>query len=230
MPFVGDIERLFAQLYPNRVPIAIATFVVVLVVAVTAWRRGWHRVARRHPRTTGTLVVAALVIGLPVGWILGSPLFTRTQLDEPPPVAVASPSPMTPQPSNGPIGAPSRPPTPTSTPVPTPPPLSLAGQFHGFDDFHFGKGTARLVETSPGTYVVRFEDFSVRNGPDLYVYLSPSPDGYAEGAIELGTLKATDGNFNYDVPAGTSVAEAMSIVVWCKAFSVQFAHATLEPA
>jgi hypothetical protein len=228
MPFAGDLERLFAQLYPNRVPIAIGTAIVVGVLAVIGWRRGWHRTARRHPRTTGMLVVAALVVGLPVGWILGSPLFIRTELNEPAPIAATSPSPTVPEPSTSPTIAPSRPQVATPTPSPTPPPLSLTGQFQGFDDFHFGEGIARLVETAPGEYVVRFEDFSVRNGPDLYVYLSPGPDGYADGAIELGTLKATDGSFNYEVPAGVSVDGVRSVVVWCKAFSVQFAHATLE--
>jgi hypothetical protein len=230
MPFVGDVERFVAQLYPNRVPIAVATLIVVAVLVVIGWRRGWHHAARRHPRATGTLLVAGLVVGLPVGWILGSPLFIRTQLNEPPPVAAISPSPPTPGPSPAGTAAPSRPAAATPTPSPTPAPLSLAGEFQGFDDFHFGEGTARLVETAPGRYTVRFEDFSVRNGPDLYVYLSPGPDGYTDGAIELGTLKATDGNFNYEVPAGVSVEGVRSVVVWCKAFSVQFAHATLEPA
>ena len=230
MPFAGDLERLFAQLYPNRVPIAIGTLLVVTALAIIGWRRGWHRTARRHPRATGTLVVAALVVGLPVGWILGSPLFIRTALDEPAPIVAASPSPAPTAPSVAPSIAPTRRPVPTPTPSPTPPPVSLAGQFQGFDEFHFGEGTARLVETAPGEFVVRFEDFSVRNGPDLYVYLSPGPDGYTDGAIELGTLKATDGNFNYEVPAAVSVDGIRSVVVWCKAFSVQFAHATLEPA
>jgi hypothetical protein len=90
-----------------------------------------------------------------------------------------------------------------------------------------GSGTARLIEAAPDTWVVRFEDFSVRNGPDLYVYLSPDPDGYEKGALELGTLKATDGSFNYEVPAGTDVGELRSVVVWCKQFAVQFAVAPL---
>ena len=98
----------------------------------------------------------------------------------------------------------------------------------GADEFHFGSGTAILVETTPGEWIVRFEDFSVRNGPDLYVYLSPDPNGYVEDAVELGTLKATDGNFNTGVPAGTNVGEIRSVVIWCKQFAVQFAVATLQ--
>jgi hypothetical protein len=103
-----------------------------------------------------------------------------------------------------------------------------SGTFTGADEFHFGNGTATLVETSPGSWVVRFEDFSVRNGPDLYVYLSPDSQGYDTGAVELGRLKATDGSFNTDVPAGTNVSAMRSVVIWCKQFAVQFAVAPLS--
>jgi hypothetical protein len=77
---------------------------------------------------------------------------------------------------------------------------------------------------------VRLEDFAVRNGPDLYVYLSPAADGYAGGAIELGRLKADRGNQNYDVPPGALAqpAIAASVVIWCKQFSHLFATAPLS--
>lgn len=87
-----------------------------------------------------------------------------------------------------------------------------------------------MIETAPGQYVLRFEDFSVRNGPDLFVYLSPSPDGYADGALKLGELKATDGAFNYEVPPGTEIEAFQSAIVWCEGFSVLFGTATLGPA
>jgi hypothetical protein len=80
------------------------------------------------------------------------------------------------------------------------------GQFQGADDFHFGRGQAQLIETAPGRYTLRFEDFSVRNGPDLFVYLSPDEDGYIDGAVNLGELKATDGAFNYELPADVTTS------------------------
>jgi len=202
---IGDLERFLAtNLYPNRVPIAIGFAVLLVVGLVVARRRGWFAAARRHPGRTGALVVLALAIGLPSGWYLGSPLFIRTSLDEPAPTAAA----------------------PTATPGP-----GLAaprsGTFTGADEFHFGIGTATLIETAPGAWTVRFEDFSVRNGPDLYVYVSPDPAGYDDAAIDLGRLKATDGNFNMDLPAGSDPAGAASVVIWCKQFAVQFAVAPL---
>jgi hypothetical protein len=100
------------------------------------------------------------------------------------------------------------------------------GRFKGADDFHFGQGTARLIEIAPGSFTVRLEDFAVRNGPDLHVYLSPSGVG-VEGAIELGRLKADRGNQNYRVPDGADVSRASSVVIWCKQFAVRFATARL---
>ena len=104
------------------------------------------------------------------------------------------------------------------------------GEFEGADDFHFGNGTALLIENEPGVYVLRLEEFSVRNGPDLFVYLSPHSGGYDDAAINLGQLKGTDGAFNYDIPPGTDLNQFQSAIIWCKAFSVLFAAAPFGPA
>jgi hypothetical protein len=102
--------------------------------------------------------------------------------------------------------------------------------FMGADDFHFGRGEAQLIETAPGVFTLRFEDFSVRNGPDLFVYLTPDPSGESiDGAINLGGLKATDGAFNYEVPPGTDVSQFASAIVWCRQFATLFAIAELVP-
>ncbi len=253
MEFIGDLERLFAtSLYPLRLPIAVAIAILAAVVARRAYRQRWDVSARRHPRRTAAIVVPVLALGLPLTWYLASPLFFKVELNEAAPVvalgqADASATAGASATADGQAGAqPSKAPTatldatasapaasaaasaaPESAAPPAPVPAQLSGQFTGADDFHFGKGTAILIETSPGSHVVRFEDFSVRNGPDLYVYLSPDAAGYADGAIELGRLKATDGNFNMDVPAGSDVSSAKSVVIWCKQFAVQFAVAPL---
>jgi hypothetical protein len=230
MEWIGDLERVFAgSIYPNRVPIALGGMAVLAVLLIVARRRRWDRPIRRHPGRTAVVLVPALAIAFPLGWYLASPLVLSTTIDEPAPVvAAASPSPS---PSAVPAATPSvRPtavPSPTSAPTPTPAPLTRSGPFRGADDFHFGRGTAHLLETGPGVYVVRLEDFEVRNGPDLYVYLSPSADGYAEGAIEIGRLKADKGNQNYEVPAGLDPGAVGSVVIWCKQFSVLFATAPL---
>jgi hypothetical protein len=225
---VGDLERAFASaIYPNRVLIAIAEIVVAVAIAIVARRRRWDRVARRHPRraVAGALVAAA-VLG-PVGWYLVSPLFVSTTVDEPPPVAASDLSP-TPPATAAPSATPRSLSTPEPTTAPSQMPIERTGTFRGADEFHFGEGTARIIETAPGSFTVRLEDFAVRNGPDLYVYLSPDAAGYADGAIELGRLKADRGNQNYEVPAGTDVSNVQSVVIWCKRFAVLFATADLS--
>jgi hypothetical protein len=220
MELIGDLERAFAAaIYPNRVVVAIAAVVLVVALAMIARRRGWGQAARRHPGRTAAILVPALAIALPLGWYLASPLVLSKTIDEPTPIVSGA---------SGTIGA-----TPAAGPTASPPAAATAlfaksGTFSGADDFHFGRGTAQLLETAPGVFVVRLADFEVRNGPDLVVYLSPSADGYADGAIELGRLKADKGNQNYTVPAGVDPTAAGSVVIWCKQFSVLFATAAFD--
>lgn len=238
MNLVGDVERLFAtSLYPLRVPIAIGFALALIGAIVVAWRRGWVSAARRHPGRTSGLAAAALAIGLPVAWYLGSPLFIRTQLIEPAPVAVAeSTPPAAPTPANSDTSASPVPASADASPATSPTPIAFVpsvlatGPFQGADEFHFGKGTASIVEIAPGRYTLWFDDFSVRNGPDLHVYLSADADGYADGALEIGTLKATEGAFGYELPEGTDPTGFGSAIVWCKQFAVLFAVAPLVPA
>jgi len=111
------------------------------------------------------------------------------------------------------------------------PRISETGEFKGTDELHFGRGQAQIIETAPGRFVLRLEDFSVQNGPDLFVYLTPAEDGESvDGAINLGALKATDGSFNYDLPAGTDITNYRAAIVWCRRFSELFAVARLRPA
>lgn len=233
MTWLGDLgSGVLGAAYAFRIPLAILGFVGFVVVAAIARRRGWVGAIRRHPGRSAAILVPLLAIALPVGWYLTSPLVLSASVNEAPPVVASLPSSAAPTPSTRPdptAGAAS--PSPTAA-APSPTAVALverSGPFHGSDEFHFGRGTARLIETTPGAYVVRLEDFAVRNGPDLYVYLSPSADGYADGAIELGRLKADTGNQNYPVPAGALAdpSTARSVVIWCKQFSHLFATAPL---
>ena len=116
----------------------------------------------------------------------------------------------------------------TADPTPFAPTTVASGSFSGTDEFHFGHGTASIIEVEPGRFHLRLEDFSVRNGPDLFVLLSPSSDGYHEDSLELGRLKATDGSFGYDLPAGSDPSTFRSALIWCKQFSHLFALAPLS--
>lgn len=108
--------------------------------------------------------------------------------------------------------------------------VTARGTFAGADEFHFGSGSVTVLEIGPDQYTLSFEDFSVRNGPDLYVFLSPDPGGYVEGSYQVGRLRATDGTFSEELPVGAPGDTARSVVIWCKQFGVLFALAPLAPA
>ncbi len=269
MDIAGDLERFLSEdLYPYRYPLTIGFAVAFVAALAVAYRLGWHIIAWRRRLITGPALVILLLVSIPLGDYLLSPLWERHTVCEASPIAGAGsgsgscddvvlastnpPSATAPQTESGgtptaavtdaPTDAPVEADEPTATataptPAPTGAPASAfeahvvrQGEFEGADDFHFGNGTALLIESEPGVYVLRLEEFSVRNGPDLFVYLSPNPDGYNDAAIDLGDLKGTDGAFNYDIPPGTDVSQYQSAIVWCKNFAVLFATATFGPA
>lgn len=145
----------------------------------------------------------------------------------PAPSATAQPTEERVDPTAEPTVEPTPPAEPTDEPTPAPfePRLLASGALSGADDFHFAEGATLLIESEPGRYVLRLENVSVRNGPDLFVYLSPSADGLDDGAINLGGLKATDGSFNYEIPDGVDVSQFAGVVIWCRQFAVLFATA-----
>ncbi len=84
---------------------------------------------------------------------------------------------------------------------------------------HPASGTVRIVE-SDGKNYVRYENFKTINGPDIYVYLSK--DLYATDFVNLGKVKGTEGNINYEIPKEVNVKEYPYVIIWCKAFDVLF--------
>lgn len=89
---------------------------------------------------------------------------------------------------------------------------------------HPASGTVRNL-TIEGKQYIRYENFKTINGPDLYVYLAKDLD--AKEYVNLGVLRATEGNVNYEVPADVNVSEYRYVMVWCKQFSVLFNYADM---
>ena len=103
------------------------------------------------------------------------------------------------------------------------------GSFRDADGFHKGSGTATIYREGDGAYFLRFENFSVTNGPALYVELVRDPSGdLSRGAVELGKLKGNKGNQNYEIPEDVDISQFKSAVIWCKTFDVTFSIATFE--
>jgi Electron transfer DM13 len=117
--------------------------------------------------------------------------------------------------------------------APPPGPRNLAsGDFRSVE--HATSGQARVVELADGRRILRFEDFSTSNGPDVRVYLSAAPatsdgDRFDDRYVELGDLKGNVGNQNYTIPPAVNLDRYPTAVVWCKRFSVAFGAAPLTP-
>jgi hypothetical protein len=91
---------------------------------------------------------------------------------------------------------------------------------------HRTTGTATVVELADGRRMLTLTDFETDPGPDLRVYLARAP-GDVSGAVDLGALKGNRGNQQYAIPPGTDLGALATVIVWCRAFSVEFGSARL---
>ena len=101
------------------------------------------------------------------------------------------------------------------------------GSFIGAGDgFHNAEGLAKVIPLGDGNSIVRLENFKSTNGPNVHLYLST--DKAASNFIDLGRLKANNGNQNYNIPDGTDLAKYNMALIWCKDLSVLFGSAELK--
>ncbi len=77
-----------------------------------------------------------------------------------------------------------------------------------------------------GKRYLRYENFKTINGPDLFVYLSG--DLEAKTYVNLGELRATEGNVNYEIPKDIDLDVYPYALVWCQQFSVLFNSAKIR--
>lgn len=86
-------------------------------------------------------------------------------------------------------------------------------------------GVAKVIEGG-GQNILRFEDFETINGPNLHIYLSSDLGG--DDYIDLGEIRATKGNVNYELPDGVDLKKYNKVLVWCVPFRVLFSFAELR--
>jgi hypothetical protein len=118
--------------------------------------------------------------------------------------------------------------TTTTTSAPT---AIRTGSFIGAGDgFHNTEGLAKVIPLDGGnggrTTILRLENFKSTNGPNVHLYLAT--DKAASNFIDLGRLKANNGNQNYNIPVGTDLNRYNIALIWCKDFSVLFGGAQLR--
>jgi hypothetical protein len=215
--------------------VAVPAVAVAGALAFAAWKPGVALSVLGSPRALGFSVAIGVLV-LVLGWGLpraGAPaLLTVVAQAVPvvvafgvtvlPAVVVVTVDEAAPAPPPGaePL-VPARPPGQAA-----PPAQSAAASLTGIR--HRATGRVRLVPISSGGRVVRLEELDVEPGPDYVLYLVPGagredPDG---GTL-LDRLKGSRGNQNYPVPPGTRLDGPVTVLIWCRAFSVPVAAATV---
>lgn len=83
-----------------------------------------------------------------------------------------------------------------------------------------GSGTASIVYAGNMAFL-RLEDFSVTSGIDQHLYLTK--DGTIASGIDLGPLKASVGNQNYDI-TGINTDAYNVMIIYSKTFDTYYAY------
>jgi len=183
-------------------------------------------------------IVIVLGIAAATGWWFFSPAFIDNQVNEPLPTAVVEANPVPAVAETNPtaqvVEGQSQS-TFEAAPTESAPTVTeqviLKGDFYnlGYD----GAGEAAVYQLADSSRILRLQNFSVDNGPDLYVYLVPiDPVPNASGSdipgyYSLDRLKGNIGDQNYELPADLDLSQYKSVVIWCQAFAVPFAAAPL---
>ena len=170
-----------------------------------------------------TVAVGTVVIVIAAAaWYLGSPLFIRTTVNEAFPTSAPTAAVAAPATATGAVTA--------VLPSPAASPRTIASGTLGYvDGLHHGTGSTLLIRTGDAA-VLRFENVAITNAPDVHVYLSRETGGkWSETtSLYVGPLKATNGSFNYSLPADADLSAYKSVVVWCRQFAVLVTWADLR--
>jgi Electron transfer DM13 len=112
-----------------------------------------------------------------------------------------------------------------------------SGNFVALDPAHYASGVANITQENGDYYVVLGEDFKTNpDGPDLYVWLVKEQklglaiggvDTNPESYLNLGPLEKKEGSARYKISKGEAEKYSYAVVIWCKAFGVQFSNAIL---
>ena len=216
-PSPARVRGLSHRVLP-RSSLVVPAVAAIAGLAFFAWKPGVARSMLGSPRAAGfTVVVGAVVLGL--GWLL--PRLGRgprvTALAQAVPVVLAAAVTVLPA---------------FRTVTVEEPAAARATELgraavQGVD--HAATGRALLLQDPTGPLVVRFESLDVEPGPDYHVYLVPGAERHApDGATYLGRLRGNRGNQNYLVPSGTTARTPVTVLVWCRAFGVPVAAATVR--
>ena len=102
--------------------------------------------------------------------------------------------------------------------------LQYTGTFSGVGG-QTVSGLAKIYLTN-NKYMLKLENFSTSNGPDLKVYLSTAatPSGF----ISLGDLKSTNGNQVYEISGTPDFSKYKFVLIHCERYNHLYGSAELS--
>lgn len=115
-------------------------------------------------------------------------------------------------------------------------PVTVAsGTFQGLNAIRWGQGTVTIYQDATNALTMRFEGFSMPNGPDLRVYASAAdaPAAFANltvagvEPVDVGLLKAPIGSQNYTLPAAADLSQLRSVVIYSSSLDLIYTYAPL---
>ncbi|WMI64868.1 DM13 domain-containing protein [Aestuariibaculum sp. YM273] len=86
--------------------------------------------------------------------------------------------------------------------------------------------TTGKVSIDKALEILTFTNFKTDDGPNLEVYLAT--DTSASSYVSLGSLKGTEGKYEYNLPSDIDYEVYTHVIVWCVPFSVNFGYAVLN--
>jgi hypothetical protein len=101
---------------------------------------------------------------------------------------------------------------------------------------HQTSGRATIYRAADGRHYLRLSDFTTSNGPDVHVLLVRAEDKALDQEIvkgdldrvELGALKGSQGDQNYDLPTMVDLNQYQAVAIYCERFQAIFGVAKLE--
>jgi Electron transfer DM13 len=112
--------------------------------------------------------------------------------------------------------------------------ITARASLAGLDALRVCEGSVVIYQAADGSYLIRFEDFTITPGPDLRVVLSVVQNPQDANDVqagdldyELGALRGVSGNQNYSAPPEFDLRQYRSIVIYSPSLELIYASGNL---
>lgn len=96
------------------------------------------------------------------------------------------------------------------------------------------QGDWKIVAEGGAHYIELSENFKAKNGPDVKIFLSPTPANQVtgknavNGSVLVQQISEFDGSARIAIPAGTDISQFQSLIFHCEAYSKLWGSSALR--